>query len=1222
MIKELLKDRILVLDGAMGTMIQRYILEEKDYREGFFDDHTSPLLGNNDLLSLTRPEIIRDIHAQYLEAGADIIETNTFSATSIAQADYSLEEAVYDINYQSAKIAKSIAAQYSLLTPNKPRFVAGAIGPTNRTASMSPDVNKPAYRAVTFNDLVEAYKEQVKALIHGGVDLLLVETIFDTLNAKAALYAINEVFEKLDVTLEIIVSGTITDASGRTLSGQTVEAFYTSLSHIPFLSIGLNCALGAEQLLPHIQNLSDLSQSAICLYPNAGLPNAFGTYDQDSVLMSAHLQPFLDRGLLNIIGGCCGTTPEHIKAISNLVTEYKPRPFGERDNAPNKQLSLSGLDCLLVSNDLNFVNIGERTNVAGSKKFLRLIKERQFEEALQIARDQVEGGAQILDINMDDALLDSKEAMVTFLNLIASEPDICRIPIMVDSSKWEVIEAGLQCIQGKGVVNSISLKDGEVAFKEKAKKIKYYGAAVVVMAFDEQGQADTYERRIQICDRAYKILVDELVFEPSDIIFDPNIFPVATGIPSHNNYALDFFRATKWICENLKGANVCGGVSNVSFSFRGNNRVREAMHASFLFHASQNGMRLGIVNPMLLEIYEDIDPTLLQYVEDVLLNRRSDATDRLIELAEKYNSIGKDEHKRKQLAWRSLPVEKRIEHALVRGVTEFIVEDVEQARLRVNSALDVIEGPLMTAMGIVGELFASGKMFLPQVVKSARVMKKAVAYLQPYIEQTAEHEQKSAGKILLATVKGDVHDIGKNIVGVVLACNNYEVIDLGVMVSLEEILERAEEESVDVIGLSGLITPSLEHMVSVAKEMESKSMNIPLLIGGATTSRVHTAVKIAPHYKKGVFHVGDASLCIPLMNKLLNPDLSKHTIENTREEYQLLKDKFEAKSKAKKYLTIADARENKCLPNWDLNTTPKNIGVKTIHNIDLNTLKSYIDWTPFFQTWELHGKFPKILEDKVIGAQAKELYEDALQMLEELIVTGELRTNAVLGVFPANQINDDDIEVYKSEGREKTLGTVYGLRQQSNKSANASNYCLADFIKPKDFGVDYIGVFALTSGLGIEGLLRKYESEQDDYKTILLKALADRLAEAAAEYLHEYFRKEYWAYASEENFLNEDLIRESYKGIRPAPGYPACPDHYQKEFIWNALNVEKEVGISLTESLAMYPASSVSGFYFAHPEARYFGVGKIQKDQVIDYARRNNIKCAEAENRFQANLAY
>lgn len=888
-----------------------------------------------------------------------------------------------------------------------------------------------------------------------------------------------------------------------------------------------------------------------------------------------------------------------------------------------KHLTLSGLEPLVVNDALNFVNVGERTNVAGSKKFLRLIKEEKFEEALAIARDQVEGGAQVIDVNMDDALLEAKECMVDFLNLIASEPDISRIPIMVDSSKWDVIEAGLQCLQGKGVVNSISLKDGQAAFIEKAKKIKIYGAAVIVMAFDEEGQADTYQRRIDICQRAYNVLVDQVGFPAEDIIFDPNIFPVATGIPEHNNYALDFFKATKWIRENLPGANICGGVSNVSFSFRGNNVVREAMHASFLYHATKNGMRLGIVNPNLLEIYEEIDPKLLEHVEDVLFNKREDATERLVDLAETYVGQGKDK-KKDEVLWRNEPLAKRIEYALVKGITDFIEADAEEARLELDKPLDVIEGPLMDGMGVVGKLFETGKMFLPQVVKSARVMKKAVAYLQPFIEEGKDEKQQKVGKILLATVKGDVHDIGKNIVGVVLACNNYEVVDLGVMVPLEQILERAKEEQADVIGLSGLITPSLDEMVNIAQEMERQDMSIPLLIGGATTSRVHTAVKIAPKYPKGVFHVGDASLSIPLVSKLLNPDSSEQVISDTKEEYGELKTRFEANAQTKKLVDIATARTNKALLDWNQYPvkTPKTIGTKTIHNIDLELLKNYIDWTPFFQTWDLHGRFPNILEDEIVGTQAQDLYKDALALLDEIIATDGLESKAVLGVFPANQVQHDDIEVYTDENRTEVADTIIGLRQQSKKGQKGFNICLADYIKPKEQGADYIGAFAVTAGLGIEKWVERFDKEQDDYQSIMVKALADRLAEATAEYLHEYLRKEFWAYAADEQLTNDDLIRENYKGIRPAPGYPACPDHHQKEVIWNLLNVEEEVGISLTESLAMYPAASVSGFYFAHPQAKYFGLGRIQKDQVADYAERANINTASAERRLQPNLAY
>ena len=1217
MIKELVKKKILVLDGAMGTMIQRYTLSEEDFRGQRFKDHSCSLKGNNDLLSITRPDIIEEIHKAYFEAGADIVETNTFSGTKIAQADYELEAAVYDINYESAKIAKKQAEVFTKKTPEKPRFVAGSIGPTNQTASISPDVNNPGFRKVNFDQLVDAYYEQVNGLVDGGVDILMVETVFDTLNCKAALYAIDKFFTDKNCVLPIMVSGTITDASGRTLSGQTVEAFLFSISHMPLLSVGFNCALGAEQLKPYLKRLAKNTTFNVSAHPNAGLPNEFGEYDQSPEAMQLLIKEYIDEGLINIVGGCCGTVPEHIEKIYEITKGKEPR---KKPNIPDLP-TYSGLEALSVFEGSNFINVGERTNITGSAKFKKLILEEKYEEAISVAKQQVENGAQIIDVNMDEGLLDSEQEMTNFLNLIASEPDIAKVPIMIDSSKWSVIKSGLKCIQGKGVVNSISLKEGEEKFIEQAREIKRFGAAVIVMAFDEQGQADSYERRIEVCKRAYDVLTKKVGFSPFDIIFDPNILTVATGIEEHNNYAVDFIKATSWIKKNLPGALVSGGVSNISFSFRGNNLIREAMHSAFLFHAIRNGLDMGIVNAGMIEIYENIPKNILEHVEDVLLNKRPDATERLVNLAESVKGKGKSI--KKDDSWRQLEVEERLSHSLVKGITEFIEKDTEEARLKHDKPINVIEGPLMDGMNIVGDLFGSGKMFLPQVVKSARVMKKAVAYLLPYMEDEKGSSHSSAGKILLATVKGDVHDIGKNIVGVVLGCNNYEVIDLGVMVPCDTILKKAEDINADIIGLSGLITPSLDEMVFVAEEMEKRGMKTPLLIGGATTSKVHTAVKIAPKYSGPSIHVLDASRCVPVVTKLVNKNQRNAYIDEVKEDYIAVKQKHESKKQSKKLISIEDARKNKIQINWSDNniSKPRHTGIKIFNDFDLNTLKEYIDWTPFFTSWQLRGKFPNILKDDIVGQEATKLYEDALKMLNDIIEEKWLTANGVIGIFPANS-NEDDIEVYNNKDKKSTI-VLHQLRQQLKKAEGKSNYCLADFIAPKSSKIkDHVGAFAVTTGIGIEKKLAEFEKENDDYQSILLKALADRLAEAFAEYLHLKTRTELWGYAQDETLDNNDLISEKYVGIRPAPGYPACPDHTQKLTIFNELlDVEKNTGIKLTESMAMYPASSVCGLYFAHPESRYFGLGQIKKDQVSEYSKRKNKPIDEVNKWLSPNLA-
>ncbi|MBS1551544.1 MAG: methionine synthase [Bacteroidetes bacterium] len=1217
-IKKILKERILVLDGAMGTMIQRYKLEEDDFRGERFKDHKHSLKGNNDILSITRPDIIKEIHTKYFQAGADIAETNTFSSTSIAQSDYKMEDIVYELNFQSAKIAKEVAVEFTQREPDKPRFVAGSIGPTNRTASLSPDVNDPGYRAVTFDELVNAYHEQAMGLFDGGADILLVETVFDTLNAKAALFGIEKLFLEKGKRIPVMVSGTITDASGRTLSGQTVEAFLYSVSHIDLLSIGFNCALGAKQLRPHISTVAEKSELFVSAHPNAGLPNEFGEYDETPESTAFQIEEFLKEDLINIVGGCCGTTPEHIKAIAGVVKKYKPRVPPQTEHLPR----FSGLEPLVIFKGSNFVNVGERTNVTGSLQFKKFIVEGNYEEALTIARHQVEGGAQVIDVNMDEGMLDSEEVMTKFLNLMASEPDISKLPVMIDSSKWSVIEAGLKCVQGKAIVNSISMKEGVEKFKEYARKIRMYGAAVIVMAFDEKGQADTYEKKTDICKRAYDILTKEVGFPPEDIIFDPNILTVATGIEEHNNYAVDYMNAARWIKKNLPGALVSGGVSNISFSFRGNNAVREAMHSAFLYHAIKAGMDMGIVNPGMIEVYEEIPKDLLERVEDVLLNRRPDATERLVEFADNIKHKGKVQAR--DDSWRKQDVKSRLTHALVKGIVEYIDEDTEEARKLFDKPIQVIEGPLMDGMNVVGDLFGEGKMFLPQVVKSARVMKKAVAYLLPFIEAEKEEGAKPKGKVLLATVRGDVHDIGKNIVGVVLGCNNYDVIDLGVMVSSEKILETARKENVDIIGLSGLITPSLDEMVHVAREIEREGFDIPLLIGGATTSKVHTAVKIEQNYKRGqTIHVLDASRSVPVVGNLLGENKDKF-ISDIQTEYKNLREHHLKNRVQKPYRTYAEAVKNKLSLDFrdEHISKPAFTGVKVFKDYSLEEISHYIDWTPFFRTWELAGKYPDILEDKTVGEHAKNLFNDAKELLGRIIKEKWLQANAVIGIWNANS-SGDDIEVYTDERRSSVKNIFRTLRQQGQKSDGLPNISLSDFIAPKDSGKkDFIGGFAVTTGTGIEKWIKKFDDDKDDYNKIMLQALADRLAEAFAELMHKKVRTEYWGYSNDEKLDNEELIKEKYRGIRPAPGYPACPDHLEKLTLFELLDAEKNTGIKLTESLAMHPASSVSGLYFAHPESKYFGLGKIGKDQVEDYARRKGMKTEEIERWLSPNLNY
>ena len=1215
-LKERLSERILMLDGAMGTMVQARNLDESDFRGERLEGHSRDLQGNNDILSLTQPGIVRDIHAAFLEVGADIIETNTFNATAIAQADYGTEGLVYEINRASARIARSAADDFE--TEARPRFVAGALGPTNRTASISPDVNNPGHRNVTYDELVAAYLEAARGLADGGADLLLIETVFDTLNCKAAIYALKKLFDGIGRTLPVMISGTITDASGRTLSGQTAAAFWNTIRHAEPVSIGFNCALGAADLRPYIQEIAGLADIPVSIYPNAGMPNAFGGYDDTPAQMAEQIGEFASSGLLNIAGGCCGTTPDHIAAIADAVADKQPRRATETSSICH----LAGLEPLALDEVTGFANIGERTNVAGSARFKKLILAGDYEAALDVARQQVEDGAQIIDINMDEAMLDSEQAMDTFLNLVAAEPDISRVPVMIDSSKWSVIEAGLKCVQGKPVVNSISLKEGEDAFREQAREIRRYGAAVVVMAFDESGQADTADRKFEICARSYRILTEELGFPPEDIIFDPNIFAVATGIEEHDDYGVAFIEACRRIKAELPHAKVSGGLSNLSFSFRGNDPVREAMHSVFLYHATRSGIDMAIVNAGQLAVYADIDLKLRDSVEDVVLNRRPDATDRLLEIAGDFNGAAK--RREVDLSWREVPVEARLSHALVEGITDFIVEDTEEARRAAARPIDVIEGPLMDGMNVVGDLFGSGQMFLPQVVKSARVMKQAVAHLQPFIEAEKDGAIGPKAKIVMATVKGDVHDIGKNIVGVVLGCNNFEVVDLGVMVPYGQILETARREKADMIGLSGLITPSLEEMCTVAAEMERAGFEIPLLIGGATTSKIHSAVKIAPNYDGPVLHVVDASRAVGVVAGLVSETGRDSLIAGTRSEYDRLRTEHGGIDARSERLPIADARANRVAIDWR-GTTPKKpsfLGVESFDDYDLGELATRIDWTPFFRTWELAGTYPRILEDGIVGEAARGLFDDAKAMLERIVDEKWRRARAAFGFFPANA-SGDDIEIYTDESRTEIAAAFHFLRQQMAKSEGRANDCLADFVAPKDSGVaDYIGGFAVTAGFGIEDHLAGFKSNHDDYGDILLKALADRLAEAFAERLHERVRREFWGYAPGEDLENEALIAESYCGIRPAPGYPACPDHSEKRALFELLDVTARTGITLTETHAMQPAAAVSGFYFAHPKARYFGVGRIGRDQVEDYATRRGVETTQAEKWLSPNLGY
>ncbi|QIT56334.1 methionine synthase [Aquisalimonas sp. 2447] len=1218
-LKKAINERILFLDCGMGTSIQQYPLTEEDFRGDRFKDWASDIQGNNDLLSLTRPDIIREIHADNLAAGADIVETNTFSSTTIAQADYGMEELVHELNVESARLAREACDAAEAEHPGWPRFVAGALGPTNRTASISPDVNNPGYRNTSYAELRQAYLEAARGLVEGGSDLILIETIFDTLNSKAAIHATEDLFDELGYRLPVMISGTITDASGRTLSGQTTEAFWNSVRHANPFTVGLNCALGAEQMRPFVEEISRVADTYVAIYPNAGLPNEFGEYDQSPEEMAKYVKDFAESGFVNIIGGCCGTTPEHIKALREATKDLPPREVPEVEPA----MRLSGLEPFNAGDDASFINIGERTNVTGSARFKRLIKEGDYDTALEVAKDQVEGGAQVIDVNMDEGMIDAVQAMQDFLNLVAAEPDIAKVPIMIDASNWEVLEAGLQCTQGKAVVNSISLKEGEEPFLEQAEKLKRYGAAVVVMAFDEEGQADTLPRRIEICERAYKLLVEKAGFPAEDIIFDPNCFPVATGIAEHNNYGVDFIEATRWIKENLPYAKVSCGLSNLSFSFRGNNAVREAMHSAFLYHAIKAGLDMAIVNAGQIEVYDDIDKELLEHVEDVILNRREDATERLLDLAESYKDQG-GKKKEEDLAWREQPVEKRLEHALVKGIVDYVEDDTEEARQAYERPIEVIEGPLMDGMNVVGDLFGDGKMFLPQVVKSARVMKKAVAVLLPYIEAEKKEGEKPAAHILMATVKGDVHDIGKNIVGVVLQCNNFKVTDIGVMQPAEVILDTAEKEDVDIIGLSGLITPSLEQMVHVAKEMERRKMKQPLLIGGATTSRVHTAVKIDPQYSNEVIYVKDASRGVGVASNLLSETRRKEYVGKLKEEYDKVREQHAARQKKQKWVAIDKARENRTPVDWDAfePVAPKQLGVQVLDDYPLDKLVEYIDWTPFFKSWELAGSYPRILEDEVVGEHATKLFEDAKAMLKQIIDEKWLTARAVFGLWPANAVGDDTV-LYTDDSRTEVLTTLHHLRQQNEKPEGRPNQALSDYVAPKDSGKpDYMGAFAVTAGIGIDEHIKRFEADHDDYNSIMVKALADRLAEAFAEHLHERVRKEYWGYQPDEKLANEDLIKERYQGIRPAAGYPACPDHTEKDLLWELLEPEQRIGLTLTESKAMVPTAAVSGIYIGHPEARYFGLGNIYQDQVEDYAKRKGMSKRELESWLAPNLGY
>jgi 5-methyltetrahydrofolate--homocysteine methyltransferase len=1222
-LEQMLAQRILLLDGAIGTMIQSYRLDEADYRGQRFITHSVDVQGNNDLLNITRPDIISSIHKAYLDAGADIIETNTFNSTAIAMADYQMQDLAYELNMTGAELARQAADEFTLSTPDKPRFVAGVLGPTNRTASISPDVNNPGYRNISFLELVDAYLNALHGLVQGKVDIILVETIFDTLNAKAAVFAIDEYFETHQLKLPVMISGTITDASGRTLTGQTTEAFWNSLRHARPMSIGLNCALGPHELRQYVEELARISDVHVSAHPNAGLPNEFGEYDLDADAMAEEIAEWASSGFLNIVGGCCGTTPQHIRAMAKCIKDIAPRKVPVLP----RYLRLSGLEPLNVRPDANFITIGERTNVAGSPKFLRLIKENKLEEALDIARQQVVNGAQIIDICMDEGMLDSETLMHDFVCLVSAEPDISRVPIMIDSSRWSVIEAGLRCIQGKGIVNSISLKEGEKEFIEHARLLRRYGAAVVVMGFDEQGQADSTERRFEVAKRSYELLVNEVGFPPEDIIFDPNVLTVATGMAEHNDYAVSFFEATRRIKEHLPYALISGGLSNVSFSFRGNDPVREAMHAAFLYHGIRAGMDMAIVNAGQLGIYDEIPEELLQRVEDVLLNRRQDATDRLVEFAESVIPFeGKQEIS--ALAWReNTSVQERITHALVKGVDDFIIDDTKLAMGLFPSALEVIEGPLMDGMNVVGDLFGSGKMFLPQVVKSARVMKKAVSYLVPFIEEQKKQSGNisSKGKIIMATVKGDVHDIGKNIVGVVLQCNNFNVVDLGVMVPTEKILQTAREEKADIIGLSGLITPSLDEMVHVAREMKRQGFTLPLLIGGATTSRAHTAVKIEPQYDDAVIHVKDASRAVGVAQKLISEDLKPAYVDDIKKEYANVRERHADRQQKINWLGIEEARTNHHPIDWTgyPPLSPKKPGITVFKDYPLAELADYIDWTPFFMAWELAGKYPRILQDAVVGEAATKLFADGQQMLRSLIDEKWFKARAVVGLFPANSIGHDDVELYVDDSRKGILTTLHFLRQQTRRPPGQPNYCLADFIAPEDSQVkDYIGAFAVACGFGIEEKIKLFEKDHDDYSAIMLKALADRLAEAFAERVHQRIRQEFWGYAAGEKLDTGDMIAEKYQGIRPAPGYPACPDHTEKELLWEILEVEENTGITLTESWAMYPTAAVSGWYFSHPDSRYFGLGKINRDQVQDYAQRKGIEYHHVEKSLSPSLGY
>jgi 5-methyltetrahydrofolate--homocysteine methyltransferase len=1220
--KKILQSRSLVMDGGMGTMIQGYGLDEAAYRGKEFADSPCDLKGNNDLLNLTQPDIIREIIKSYLEAGSDLIQTNTFNSTGVSQADYQLGgDVVYRLNYEGARISSELAREYSKQNSEKPRFVYGVLGPTSKTSSLSPRVSDPGFRDITFVELVENYNQAISGLVDGGADILMVETIFDTLNAKAAIYAINKYFERTGKQLPVMISGTVTDLSGRTLSGQTVEAFYTSISHARNLvSVGLNCALGARQMLPFLQNLSRVSEHYISVYPNAGLPNEFGGYDEGPQEFSGYVEEFLKEGLVNLVGGCCGTTPKHIAALPELLQRYPKRVPVTRA----KGLHLSGLEAVVINELSNFVNVGERTNISGSSKFAGLIRKNKFDDAVAIAADQVRNGAQIIDINMDDGMLDGVACMRKYINLISTEPEIARVPFMIDSSKWSIIEAGLQTFQGKCVVNSISLKEGEESFRHYAQEVQNYGAAVVVMAFDEQGQADTYERKTSICQRVYNIWVNELGFNPEDLIFDPNIFAVATGIEEHNNYAVDFIRATEWIKKNLPGARVSGGVSNLSFSFRGNQAVREAMHSVFLYHACKAGMDMGIVHPGQLVIYDGLPPELKELAESVVLNKDSGATERLINYASSNSGKSLAEKSADDQSWRALTVEQRLHYALVNGIADHIEGDLDQAVVLYSSALEIIEGPLMEGMNQVGDLFGAGKMFLPQVVKSARVMKKGVAHLLPLLDaQKSKSDTRQKPRIVMATVKGDVHDIGKNIVGVVLGCNNFEVHDLGVLVPCEKILAKAREINADLIGLSGLITPSLDEMVHVAKEMQRQGFTIPLLIGGATTSRRHTAIKIAPAYEHGVVYVQDASRSVPVAQKLVTPEHAPQFLADTVTEYEQIRNDFRANS-TREYVSLAEARKNPFPIDWSeyQAVKPKQLGVQVLKSYPLRELFDFIDWSPFFHSWEMRGRFPDILSSAQFGTEAKKLYVDAQAMLERFEKEGQISANGVFALYPANSLGDD-VQVYTDESRESQLTVVHMLRQQLKKAQGQSNLCLADFVAPKNSGkTDYFGFFAVTAGLGLEGLLEEFQKDHDDYNSILAKALCDRLAEAFAEKLHHLVRTEYWGYAASEQLSSVDLIAEKYQGIRPAPGYPACPEHSEKQELFRLLDAENNIAVNLTESFAMWPTASVSGYYIAHPQAHYFGLGKIGRDQVTDYAIRKKVSVEQAERWLSPNLNY